>query len=194
MAECSIANGERATFRDLEVLPGSMLRLVWAETIQHPGYFRISFQQNGATFRIPPVGGGVGGFPTENLTGMPDPGASGSLIIADRIADGTLSLDLTLPNVECTTCTLQLIQLMTDKPPYTVDTLSDDIYFQCVDLVLSNTAPPPIDAPIGNPGDPDAGTDGGSNVSGGCSTSGASSSGFAAAFLGIGLMLRRRRR
>ncbi len=174
-------------------LPGSTLRLTWAETINHPGYYRVSFQQDGSVFRIPPAVG-VGGFPTENLTGMTDPGGSGSLILADRIADGTLSLDVVLPNVECTNCTLQLIQLMTDKPPYTVDALSDDIYFQCLDLVLSTTAPPPVDAAI-NPGDPDAGTDGGSNVSGGCSTSGASS-GLGAALLGLGLatgMTRRRR-
>lgn len=168
--------------------PGSTLHLVWAETIQHPGYFRVSFQENGSTFRIP-AAVGTGGFPTENLTGMTDPG-TGSLILADRIADGTLSIDVTLPNVECNNCTVQLIQLMTDKPPYTTDALSDDIYFQCLDLVLTNS-PPPIDAPM-NPGDPDAGGgDGGGSVSGGCST-GAGGSGLGALLLGLGLAFRRR--
>jgi MYXO-CTERM domain-containing protein len=171
-------------------LPGSTLTLVWAETIQHPGYFRVSFQEDGSIFRIPAAGAGAGGFPDENLTGMTDLG-SGSLILADRIADGTLTVDVTLPAIECANCTLQLIQLMTDKPPYTIDAMSDDIYFQCVDLVLSNS-PPPVDA-AGNPGDPDGGTDGGSSVSGGCSTGRGSSGLGALALIGLGLAFRRRR-
>src|SRR5687767_5344915 len=55
---------------------------------------------------------------------------------------------ITLPNMTCENCTLQLIQLMTDKPPYTVDATSDDIYFQCADIALRG------------PGGTDAGTDG----------------------------------
>ena len=121
--------------------------------------------------------GAASNYPTENLTGKTDP-ATGSLIIADRIAHGTSSFDLTLPDVECSNCTLQLIQMMTDKPPYAADTTSDDIYFQCVDLVLSASAPPP-----------DAGT--GAGTSGGCSTSGGTPGLLLVAALGL---VRRRRR
>jgi uncharacterized protein (TIGR03382 family) len=162
---CGQTGGARANVQTYR--PGAPLHLVWDEYVSHPGWFRISFQQNGDTFEIPPVSNGPVGsgaasnYPTENLTGKTDP-ATGSLIIADRIAHGTSSFDLTLPNVECSNCTLQLIQMMIDKPPYASDTTSDDIYFQCVDLVLSASAPPP-----------DAGTgDGTGGTSGGCSTSG----------------------
>lgn len=164
--------------------PGSPLHLVWDEYVVHPGWFRVSFQQNGDTFETPPASngpngnGGASNYPTENLTGKTDP-ATGSLIIADRIQHGTLSLDLTLPDVECDSCTLQLIQMMIDKPPYAADTTSDDIYYACVDLVLSNAAPAS-----------DAGSDAG-GTSGGCSTTGGSGlAGLAA----VGLLLRRRRR
>jgi uncharacterized protein (TIGR03382 family) len=151
------------------VPPGSTLHLVWDEYIAHPGWFRISFQHNGDTFEIPPVSNGKTGsgaasnYPTEDLTGQTDPG-TGSLIIADRIMHPALSYDVVLPNVECNNCTLQLIQMMTDKPPYTTDTASDDIYFACVDLVISASAP---DAGPGGGGGGGGGGDGGGGGGGG---------------------------
>jgi len=167
--------------------PGASLHLVWDEYVQHPGWFRISFQQNGDTFEVPPVsngpadGGAASNYPTEDLTGKTDP-ATGSLIIADRIMHGRSSFDVTLPNVECSNCTLQLTQMMIDKPPYAANTTSDDIYYQCVDLVLSASAPP-TDAGTGD------GTSTGS-TSGGCSTSGGAPGLLAVAVVGL---LRRRR-
>jgi uncharacterized protein (TIGR03382 family) len=166
--------------------PGAPLHLVWDEYVAHPGWFRISFQQNGDTFEVPPPSNGVTGsgaasnYPTEDLTGKTDP-ATGSLIIADRIMHGRSSFDLTLPNVECSNCTLQLTQMMTDKPPYAADTSSDDIYYQCVDLVLTSNAPP-TDAGMG---------DGTGGSSGGCSSSGGAPGLVVAAAL---VLVRRRRR
>jgi hypothetical protein len=171
--------------------PGASLHLVWDEYVIHPGWFRVSFQQNGDGFEIPPASNGINGsgaasnYPTEDLTGKTDSG-TGSLIIADRIKHGTLSLDLTLPDVECDSCTLQLIQMMTDKPPYATDTTSDDIYFACVDLVLSASAP---DHPPGGDGSDGAG-------SGGCSATASPSALLALAALGLvrtGALRRRRR-
>lgn len=49
------------------------------------------------------------------------------------------SLDLTLPDKECDNCTLQIIQVMSEasKAPYDPSaTNADDLYYQCVDLVL----------------------------------------------------------
>jgi uncharacterized protein (TIGR03382 family) len=173
--------------------PGAPLHLVWDEYVVHPGWFRISFQQNGDTFEVPPASNGPGGsgatanYPTEDLTGKTDP-ATGALIIADRIMHGMSSFDLTLPNVECSNCTLQLTQMMTDKPPYTADTSSDDIYYQCVDLVLT-TSPPPTDA---------GGTGGGGGGGGGATPgSGCNASGGAPGLLlvaALGLVRRRRAR
>jgi MYXO-CTERM domain-containing protein len=64
---------------------------------------------------------------------------------------------VTLPNVECTNCTLQVIQVMEDDGahgPYdpTPGVGVEDIYHQCIDLVLKR--------PDGGTGSTDAGTGG----------------------------------
>ncbi|MCA9560948.1 MAG: hypothetical protein KC583_20510, partial [Myxococcales bacterium] len=48
---------------------------------------------------------------------------------------------VTLPDVECDNCTLQVIQVMFDKPPQTSP--GNDLYYQCADLVLRGDGPPP---------------------------------------------------
>jgi hypothetical protein len=192
-----VLNQARNPARVTTYRPGETITVTWMETIHHTGWYRISFQPNGDVFEIPPASNGPAGngtasnYPTENLTGMTDP-VTGSIILADRIPDGTLSMQVTLPDMECNNCTLQFIQVMTDKPPYTTDAASDDIYFNCADLTLANNAP---DA--GMVTTPDAGMDpggggggGGGEVSGGCSTGHATGLLALAGLLG----LRRRRR
>lgn len=147
--------------------PGATITVTWKETVDHPGHYRISFDNDGENFFIPPNA-------TATTVGM-DP-----TVMIDLIADvqgGTLpaggrmySQQITLPNIECTTCTLQVIQLMTDKSPYTTTATSDDIYFQCADITLSNTTPPP--GPDAGVGGDDAGTTPPPGDEGGCSTGG----------------------
>lgn len=183
--------------------PGATLTITWAETIQHPGWFRIAFQPNGDTFPLPPNGTGVGNFQaaTESQTGMTD-AATGAMILADMIPDGTLSTQITLPNMECTNCTLQFIQVMTNSPPYervaTQAAGNNDLYFNCADVTLQAGAsmpPDPMmpDAGVGGGGD-DAGTNNGgtTEVTGGCSTTNSSTT----ALFGLALLVgvRRRRR
>jgi hypothetical protein len=191
------------------VTAGSTITLTWNETIGHPGWYRISFQPDGSTFEIPPASNGPygdgtpgGNFPTEDLTGTTDPG-SGSMILLDRIADntgtGSYSQQVTLPNMLCTNCTLQLIQVMTSAHgPYN-EPGGNDIYFQCADLILAATLPdaaPPgtPDAGPGNPGVPDAGP-GGAGVDGGCGCrGGVGPSGILTVLAAVGLVRRRRSR
>jgi uncharacterized protein (TIGR03382 family) len=189
---CGMAGSARANVQTYK--PGSVLHLVWDEYVVHPGWFRVSFQQNGDTFEVPPASNGpsssgASNYPTENLTGKTDP-TTGSLIIADRIVHGTLSLDVTLPNVECNNCTLQLIQMMTDGSTYSIATTSNNIYFACVDLVLSASAPIPDAGGGGTGTGPDGGVGIGTGTSGGCSASGGSSGLLVLAVFGL---LRRRR-
>jgi len=191
---CGATGSARANVQTYR--PGATLHLVWDEYIPHPGWFRVAFQQNGDTFETPKESNGPradgtpSNFPTENLTGQTD-AATGSLIIADRIAHPALSYDVVLPSVECSNCTLQLIQVMTDKLDYAADTTSDDIYYACVDLVLSAATATPDAGP--GPGMPDAGgnaaTTGGG---GGCSTAGGGTGLVALAL--VGLVLGRRTR
>jgi hypothetical protein len=125
--------------------------------------------------------------PTVMLDLIPD--VQGSFPAAGRRYEQVI----TLPNIECTNCTLQLTQMMTDKPPYTTALTSDDIYYQCADLVLSASAPPPmVDAGVPNG---DAATTDPGGTSGGCTTT-RGASGGALIFVGgaLGLVLARRRR
>ncbi len=169
--------------------PGSKYTVKWTETIDHPGHFRISFSMNNGTdFVIPPTSTGTTmGMPTVLVDLIAD--VQGNFPAAGR----PYSQEITLPNVECNNCTLQVIQLMTDKPPYTTDTASDDIYFQCADFILTNGAPPQPDAGVPPMTGDDAGTTGGgTETSGGCSAGG--NGGSLAVAAGIVAVLGRRRR
>lgn len=65
--------------------PGATITVTWAETINHPGHFRIAFQPNGDTFSLPPIGTAVGNYPSaaEDQTGMTD-AATGTMIQIGR--------------------------------------------------------------------------------------------------------------
>jgi len=124
---------------------GSTLTIQWSEYVDHPGHFRIAFDDDGDNdFRDPRCltncesGPGAPTFETDM-----DP-----TVLYDMIPDtrGTVTtFDVVLPDVECANCTLQVIQVMYDKRPYVSG--GDDIYYQCIDLVLTREPP-----------DPDAGT------------------------------------
>jgi len=169
--------------------PGATFNVTWNETIPHPGHYRISFDTEGEDFTIPL---GYDDFTqTENVL-VDD--------ITDNEGTGSYSVEITLPDVECETCTLQLIQMMTDKAPYgEVAGEADDIYFQCADIALRSGAPDPEPDPTG----PDAGVDDDddpavdppANAIGGCATSRGGSSSLLATLLvvGYGLVGRRRR-
>jgi uncharacterized protein (TIGR03382 family) len=158
--------------------PGQTITVVFDEIIPHPGYFRIAFDPAGDDDLGPPVADDPNAIPP-TFTNPPD-----VLVLVDHIPKVPPppalmhgEVPVTLPEVECDACTLQLIQIMTDKPPF--DGL-DDFYYQCADLVLSRTAPlggPPVLA---------------SPKMGGCASApGGSASGLLA--FALGLLVTRRR-
>lgn len=141
--------------------PGQTITVRWQETVPHPGYFRISLDPDGQDdFVDPPQAG----------EGSDDP-----VVLVDLIADkdGTQTYEqaLTLPTTACERCTLQLVQVMTDKAPYGD---GNDLYYQCADLVIRADAP----ATTGEPAEVD---DGGCRVA-------------AAPWWALLLLARRRRR
>jgi MYXO-CTERM domain-containing protein len=181
--------------------PGETIRVMWQETILHPGWYRIALHPNGENFHVPPPSNGPGddgnpsNFPTLNMTGMTD-AATGTMILADRIPDAasgtTNMMDVKLPDMECANCTLQLTQFMLSSglTAYNIDS----IYFNCADIVISNNPPPTPGTPDAGPVTPDAGAPTDDNdVKGGCSTSGASGLGLLAGIGLLGLVARRRR-
>jgi uncharacterized protein (TIGR03382 family) len=171
--------------------PGATITVTWNETINHPGHYRVSFDTEGQDFTVPL------GFEDTTQT---------ENVLVDSIADaagGSYTQEITLPNVECETCTLQLIQMMTDKPPYGD---GNDIYFQCADIALraggGGLDPVGPDAgPSGGGGDDDDdddsgdGSGGGADAVGGCTAGGDGTTfAFVAGVLGSIVLLRRRGR
>ena len=117
-----------------EVRSGSILRVTFRETIDHPSHFRISFDADGDDDFVDPA--------------TADDRFTNETVLVDGISDegsGTFSVDVKLPDIECDRCTLQLIQLMYDKAPYAPGT--NDLYYRCVDLTLRRDAamPPPTE-------------------------------------------------
>lgn len=136
---CGRSGGARGT-NVTELEAGSALTVVWDEYIDHPGHFRIAFDADGDDdFADPICLAGCG-------TRDPDIGLYvNAAVLLDGIADtpggGEGRATVTLPDVECDRCTLQVIQVMTDKPPYTSP--GNDIYYQCADLALRRRTPTP---------------------------------------------------
>lgn len=100
---------------------GDTLIVRWRETINHPGHYRISFDDDGQDFVEP---ASFTDFYTNNT------------VLHDNIADksgGEYTFEMTVPNVSCTNCTLQVVQVMTDKAPYGD---GNDLYYQCADLEI----------------------------------------------------------
>jgi MYXO-CTERM domain-containing protein len=104
--------------------PGATVHIAWHEFIDHPGHYRIAFDNQGDD-----------DFPTP--TSADDRYANATVLI-DGIADEDgvhdYGVDVTLPDIECERCTIQVIQVMTDKPPFGD---GNDVYFHCIDVALS---------------------------------------------------------
>ena len=159
---CGIAGGER-TDNVTYYAPGETIEVVWDEYVDHPGHYRIAFDDDGVDdFVDPATMMELYSNDTVLLDGIEDKGPGERSYMAT----------VTLPDVTCENCTLQVIQVMYDKPPYT--TPGNDIYYQCADLVLrGGGAPPGPDAGTDastDPG-PDAGTGSGCGVAPGAAGS-----------------------
>ena len=182
---CGAGPSETRTTGVTTFRSGQKITVTWKETIGHPGHYRISFDPNG-------VGAFVDPKSFTDLDTAPS-------VLLDNIADksGTQSYsqEVTLPDVECDKCTLQLIQVMTDKPPYGD---GNDLYYQCADIVLARDA-----APVGSD-DAGAGTSSGApsppapKDEGSCATRsgpvGSGSIAVLAAASALAILTRRRRR
>jgi hypothetical protein len=139
---CGVAGGER-TDKVTYYEPGETIDVYWDEYVQHPGHFRIAFDDDGVDdFVDPATMMELYSNDTVLLDGIEDKGPG----------ERSYMETVTLPDVTCENCTLQVIQVMYDKPEYT--TPGNDIYYQCADLVLRSGGAPP---------GPDAGTDAGTD-------------------------------
>ncbi len=131
-----------ATFK-----PGETITVKWNEYVNHPGHYRIAFDADGQD----------GFFDPKDFNDV----SGGPGVLVDGIADmqgGDYSMDVQLPNIECDNCVLQVIQMMTDKPPYGD---GNDLYYQCADIALVGVVE---GTGSGEPGSTGSGETGGSSA------------------------------
>lgn len=123
---------------------GETVTIKWTETVEHGGgFFRISLDPAGDKFDAnddgtadyPKSKGSAGGNGDDalKLLDVPDRDVKGE--------DPNYSADITLPNIDCDQCALQVIQMMGDKEPSANDP-TNHIYFRCADITITKSDPP----------------------------------------------------
>lgn len=163
---CGVADGKRGE-NVYTYEPGQTITVKLVEYVPHPGYFRFAFDQDGDDDFKDPVSilpiDPARGCPAMVLNAdmaprdqcqksdfyntpavLPD---MDNLMPHNKVAAGSMyEFQVKLPDVECDNCTLQVIQVMEDPVhgPYNVEVAGqgdlDDIYHQCIDLVLKKGA------------------------------------------------------
>jgi len=160
-APCGTAGSQRGD-KVYRYRPGATIHISLVETVPHPGYFRIAFDADGDDDFPTPSGtsgerGDCGGDPKCG-PGQEDY-CSNETVLLDNLdphaageGDRMHTWSVTLPNIECSNCTLQIIQMMDDLNFHPQPFPADDIYYRCIDIELSNDAPEVDDAPLDNDG------------------------------------------
>jgi hypothetical protein len=106
-------------------MAGQTITVDWEETIYHPGRFEFYFSESG----------------DQNFVLLKTVQNNQN----NQILPHQFSTTLTLPNVVCQECTLQMIQVMLENPA------APSNYYSCGDMELkSNGLPPPTPTPPAN--------------------------------------------
>jgi len=103
--------------------PGETIVVSWTETVDHTSHYRIAFDDDGNDDFVPPAD-------RDDLNNSP-------AVLLDGIDDGrggVYEQEVTLPDIECERCTLQLVQMM----------YGAGNYFQCADIALRRGGAPPV--------------------------------------------------
>lgn len=153
-----------------KVKAGEVITLKWSETIPHPGHFRISITDGAPSVFVDPVvtGANCGSAAIEANPTMP------TLMDGVHVHNGsgtkTWEQQITIPNMSCDKCTLQVLQFMSahGEPCF---------YYHCAELqITADTGPGDGGASDGGVRDgsaPDASTgSGGAPGTGGSTGSG----------------------
>ncbi|MFV8752912.1 SCE4755 family polysaccharide monooxygenase-like protein [Nannocystaceae bacterium ST9] len=159
-APCGLAGSSEPGSEVYTYAPGATIHLAWHEFIDHPGHYRIAFDEQGDDDFLTPSAA--------------DDTFNNAAVLLDGIADlegvHDYEVDVTLPDVECEQCTIQVIQVMTDKPPFGD---GNDVYFHCIDVALVAGGDPSGGEPTSSGAEPSG--DEPSGDEGGCAcTSGSS--------------------
>jgi len=154
---CGVGAGDSRTTdpnKITEYMAGETIDITFNETFQHEGHYRVMLSSTGDAGFTDPTG-------YEDIEVSPGDLADG---VMDSDSETAHTITVTLPDEPCEECTIQLIQVMYDKPPWGPEPNPPngaDIYYQCADIVIL----------------PGAGGGSGGASSGGATSSGGSDTG-----------------
>jgi len=113
-----------------KVSPGQTLTVTWKESVSHAGHYRIALSASESDFVEP--------------TSLTVPSTLPSWDLADGIQDRTgtqtYSQTVQIPQKECPTCVLQLIQVMSAGSDGTNTGAFSGVYHACADLSITGAA------------------------------------------------------
>lgn len=101
--------------------PGETITVTIDEFIAHEGHLRIAWAENDEDIVTITAFDDFDNFPGVLLDNIEDPAGA-----------KVFSIDVTLPDVECVNCTLQVIQVMYDGDGFQ----ENDLYYSCADITL----------------------------------------------------------
>jgi len=154
------------------VTVGDQLTINWIETVPHDGHFRIALAASRADLTDPATVNNSNGTAKSAAISTAYPILADGLFehLASSVSAGkTYSYTITIPNMPCAKCTLQLLQFMANHP---LD--PSFFYHHCADMTIL-AAPTGAGGTTGGGGagtSGSAGTAGGAGVSGGAGTNG----------------------
>lgn len=137
------ADGGTPTGAVTKVEGGQKLHLKWTETVYHPGHYRISLSVKGRDQlpADPPVETRQSDKGPMSVSAKIDPAPQAPVLVDGLFAHNTRpatpmtwETDVTIPNITCEHCTLQIVQFMAEHG------LNKDggyFYHHCADLQIT---------------------------------------------------------
>ncbi len=141
----------KPTYAVTDVTGGSMLHIKVQETVYHPGHYRVALAVNSPTEL--PIDPKAETMTDANGKVMSVSAAVMNPVAPPVLADGlwphddhqlrTLETDIAVPNINCESCTLQVLQFMEQHTPNNPGQFS---YHHCAVLHITADPKKPIDA------------------------------------------------
>ena len=151
-APCGGTNTDfgKPTWAVTQAAGGSAMHIKVQETIYHPGHYRVALAVNSPT-ELPPdpkattmdSDRGTRSVSAEIMSPVQPPVLADGLFSHQAKADAPFETDVTLPNINCRRCTLQVIQFMEQ---HAVNNPGMFTYHHCATVQITADPKKPIDA------------------------------------------------
>jgi hypothetical protein len=141
----------KPTYAVTDVKGGSLLHVKVQETVYHPGHYRVALAVNSPTeLPLDPKAqtmtndkGAVMSVSGEVMSPVAPPVLADGLFQHDAKTTDPFETDVALPNINCKSCTLQVIQFMEAHP---VNNPGQFTYHHCAVLHITADPRKPVDA------------------------------------------------